>query len=547
MTRPLGSLDFFVLEATDCLGRIEQLVAAFETPPADELLRAARALRGAAVLAQHVEIAEAAAGFELVARALKTGLRWDATRRQQTHQAVESFRFVVRSATQWSDAAAERARSVGRILVAVAGDDSPVVAVVPSGADALLASSVRAFIAREGALVASALAEAARRLREHPEQIDALQEAARRLMALRGLGEIRELSPLPEILDAIELLADDVPRIGAPPPALAQIADASAAALARVCREVAGDGRPSPEAPDARHLISLVFEAVAVERDVLPIAALLATDAPLPIAPDDDGRHPMGALALVSLGEHLTQTADVLARAPRLMQRELRGYAVVGMLRRTASLGGAPALGLRSLLRGVRAALAAGMLRDDPPRLAAVLREAAALLRQVSDATDRRNLSRQLAQLGQRLADATRARIAEPVTPMVVPAMQTPVEPPPKAPPVDDLTVSILDLLAEGETPIVPINRLVATAPPPDLLVESWRAYEAFVSALPVEATIPVVPIAELLFRGAAAQQRARHVTQDLQHLVRNEAPFDALAPLIDELRDLLDLADAAL
>lgn len=560
MTRPLGSVDFFVLEAGDCLNRIEQLVAAFETPPADELLRAARALRGAAVLAQQAEIAEAAAGFESVGRALRDGLVWDGQRRQRTHQAAESFRLVVRAAPNWTDADAERARSVGRILASVAGRDALPAPLAPTVGSSVLSPGVRTFIAREGALVASALAEAARRLRESPDENAALAGAARRLLALRGMGEVRELSPLPELLDAVELLAEDLPRIGAPPLQLAGIADAAAAALARVCREVAGEGRPAPEAPDARHVVSLIFEACAVERDVVIVESLVLGDLPPIVQPADDGRAPMGALPLVSLGEHLMQTADVLARTPRPIQRELRSYGAVVLLRRTAQAGGAPALGLRTLHRGLRRALAAGLLRDNAPRLAAALREAASLLRQVADATDRRMLGRQLMQIGQRLEEsAVSGAVAAGVAPVrraaESVAATSPIVPIASlAPDADESPIVPIANLAPDavESPIVPIATLAPDSEPtaiaspaldtsaPDLLLDTWRDYEAILAAQPIDPPAPPVPIASLEYRGAAALARAREVARLL-----GVSAAPATADLLAELHDLLVLADA--
>lgn len=586
MTRPLGSLDFFALEAGDCLSRIEQLVAAFETPPAEELLRAARALRGAAVLAQHAEIADAAAGFEAVGRALVRGLAWSDERRQRTHDAVEAFRLVIRSVAHWSDGDAERARGIGRTLREIAGEAAP----APSAAAAAsgtLPAGVRAFIAREGALVASALAEAARRVADAPDDVSVLQPTAKRLLALRGVGELRELAPLPDLLDAIELLADDLPRLGAPPATLGTIADAAAAALARICRDVAGPGRPAPESPDARHVITLIFEAAAVERDVVPIASLLAGDAVPPLVPENDGRPPMGALALVSLGEHLTQAADVLARTPRAAQRELRAYAALAAIRRTATLGGAPAHGLRALLRAVRAALADGLLRHDAPRLAAVLREASGLLRQVSDLTDRHTLSRQLAAAAMRLepapppatepepepvraATAPHAALVEdddPIVPIEMLLLETP-EPPAAIPvPADDRVVPMADLLAARATATtsadggdaLPMAALLAATPaasaapmppalapsPPaeDLLVSSWLAYERAAPPL-LRDTEPVpVPIESLLYRGTAALARARDVRSALLDRLGHPDPDGAAEALIRELCDLVALA----
>src|SRR6476646_8861901 len=110
MSNPLGSADFFALEAGECLDRLEQLVSRPDGPPPDELLRSARALRGSALMANHPAIARAAAGVEQLARALRDGSRtWDAGARERAGQAIDEFRHLVRAARDWSSDDAGRA------------------------------------------------------------------------------------------------------------------------------------------------------------------------------------------------------------------------------------------------------------------------------------------------------------------------------------------------------------------------------------------------------------------------------------------------------
>ena len=68
--------DFFALEAGEYLDRLDGLMQAPDViPPADELVRLARALRGSALMASQQPIARAAMGFEALARALREGRR----------------------------------------------------------------------------------------------------------------------------------------------------------------------------------------------------------------------------------------------------------------------------------------------------------------------------------------------------------------------------------------------------------------------------------------------------------------------------------------
>jgi hypothetical protein len=368
-----------------------------------------------------------------------------------------------------------------------------------------------------------------------------LQPAARRLLALRGLGDISELSPLPEVLDVIELLADDLPRVGAAPPALSSIADAAAAALARICREVAGDGVPTPDAPDSRHLLALVTESLAIERDVVPVQTLQVAGDPMPIRRDDDHGAPLSALALVSLGEHLAQAGDIIVRVPRGLTRDLRAYAAVVALRRSAA-GGAPAGALRQLLVAVREALGRGVLREAPDVLGLALREVGSLLRDTTDTTDRALLAAALADIAARLAWPMPAH-TRPPDPIGLPTKPPAVVIPPveaAAAPADESdVVPIASLLASD----APVEARVST---PGLLSVSFADYHARRSARPVEpAAASAVDIRSLCYHGQAALDRALEVRGLLGAQLAAAASLTEIRPLIDELLDLLPLTHA--
>src|SRR2546421_276330 len=71
--KPLGMSDFFALEAGEYLERLDGLLAARDSPHADELVRLARALRGSAPMANHHPIARTAAALQALARAAREG------------------------------------------------------------------------------------------------------------------------------------------------------------------------------------------------------------------------------------------------------------------------------------------------------------------------------------------------------------------------------------------------------------------------------------------------------------------------------------------
>ena len=97
------------------------------------------------------------------------------------------------------------------------------------------------------------------------------------MQSLRGLAELGELAPLPEILDGIELAVGDLTRLFAPPPGVDEVMDAAARALTRISRDVAEHGRPDPAAEESARFTDLLLRAFAVERDVVPIESLYFT------------------------------------------------------------------------------------------------------------------------------------------------------------------------------------------------------------------------------------------------------------------------------
>src|SRR5213592_1897343 len=146
---PLGMRDFFALEAGEYLDRLDALLQAQTTPPADELVRLARALRGSALMASHQAIAHAAMGLEALARSVREGRRpWDAATKQITTRAIDDLKIFVRKAASWTDADTARAEALASQLEQLGGRPSGQV----RAAEALgLDAGARAFVAREGA------------------------------------------------------------------------------------------------------------------------------------------------------------------------------------------------------------------------------------------------------------------------------------------------------------------------------------------------------------------------------------------------------------
>jgi hypothetical protein len=573
MTNPLAAADFFALEAGECLDRLESLVGRPDGPPGDELLRTARVLRGSALMAGQQPIARAAAGLEALARAYRDGRRgWDPATREQAAQAVEEFRLLVRRVREWGEAETARTVRLGLSLESLAGRTTPEPA-ARRDEHGNLNTGVRAFVAREGALIASALDRAARALRTSPADREPLYTVIRRMQSLRGLAELGELVPLPEILDGIELAVGDLTRLFAPPPGVDEVMAAASLALTRISRDIADHGRPEAETEEARRFTELLLRAFAVERDVVPIESLYFTGDPEPSSPPVSQPQfaapaPLGPLELVSHGEHLCQSADLIARSRSSIERDLRLYHLLGSLRLAGTPGADPvASALVVFARSAREALAAGVAVRSTPALVSCLREAGELLRAVADADDRMLISRRILDAAYRLDGL---RLAEASPPPPVPAAWRPASEPelPIVPVAsllyDDEPVVSLERRASddpgpaAESDVVPIESLA----PDGGLEASFQTYDrlrreravpqpsldalvgrALAATSPVAEETVTVEIGALCYRGRPALERAAAIRQQLADELARNGGLASIQPLLQELLDLVPLA----
>jgi hypothetical protein len=578
MTNPLAAADFFALEAGECLDRLETLVGRPDGPPAEEFLRTARVLRGSALMASQQPIARAAAGLEGLARAYRDGRRpWDPATREQAAQAIEEFRLLVRRVREWGEPETARSVRLGLALESLAGRGAGAAPGEPAprrDEHGELSTGVRAFVAREGALIASALDRAARALRAVPADREPLYTVIRRMQSLRGLAELSELAPLPEILDGIELAVGDLTRLFAPPPGVDEVIATASLALTRISRDIAEHGRPAPETEEAQRFTELLLRAFAVERDVVPIESLYFADDPAPMIPPPSQPQfappaPLGPLELVSHGEHLCQSADLIARSRSAVERDLRLYHLLGTLRSAATPGSDPVAGaLVVFARSAREALAAGVAARATPALVSCLREAGELLRAVADADDRMLISRRILDAAYRLDGL---RMAEGGAPPAAASASTPSPPAPPVVPIEslgyeDAVVPIESLLLEEA--VVPIESLgydrpAETPAPAGGLEASYRTFDRLrrergdqspsLEALVGRALAAVVPppsegtvtieIGALCYRGRPALERAAAVRQQLADELARNGGLDAIQPLLQELLDLVPLA----
>ncbi|HXG43187.1 MAG TPA: hypothetical protein VNJ71_00370 [Gemmatimonadales bacterium] len=536
MTQPLAMDDFFILEAGEYLERMGIMVASESPPSADELVRFTRALRGSALMANQHAIARAAGGLEQLVRAYREGRRgWDPDLASLCIEAVGTLRALVEGVRHWTADHAARAERLVAMLEGSAGSaPRPAAGAPPAASEA----GVRAFLAREAAAVGSALDQAARSLRATPGATDAAQMVLRRMQPLRGLAALADYPPLVELLDGIEGSVAALSRFELGAPEIANRFEAAAKALGRAARDIAEIGRPEPEAAEFRAFAALLL-ATSEAAPVVPIEQLFyAGEDGIVLRgtpPRGTQAHTLAPLSIVSRGEHLRQVADEIAHAASPTQRELRLHTLMADLRVLAS-GLQPPLerAVEHFAGAARAAIARGGAARDPGRFAELLGEAGARLRAASDTVDPASLARHF----EELADAMGTVGTEPA-------------------PVTAVASGQIDT---DELPIVPIESLELTEETPDLAA-SWTEYEALLSGAragaatageraPAPAAVaaregpPIVDIDSILYRGRSALERAQEVGSELRRALAGAASGTALRPLVEELLDLVTLAE---
>ncbi len=314
--------ELFAVEAEEFLADLERLTAGREIEDVERLVRGARSLRGAAMFAGFGTYARAAAGLEALARQLRAGgLTWDSATRDAVLGAIEGLRALLPQGTRWDAASDREALALAERLERIGGSGPR----PPAETAAPLTAGVRSFVARESALIAGSLERAARALSPLPPT-EALAAVLERMRSLRGLGSSAELSPLPELLDAMEVATRTLLGDTPPPPDVADLFDEAARVLGVMARAIGEQGRVAPPAELDRVALHLLT-AYTQERDVVPIASLAADGEPLivhqgtPPPPNDAAPVP---IELVGVGDHLLLIADTLARPIPPVVRDLR-------------------------------------------------------------------------------------------------------------------------------------------------------------------------------------------------------------------------------
>jgi hypothetical protein len=571
--------EFFGLEAGEYLADLGPIAAARELPDAEHLVRGARALRGAALMAGLGTFARAAAGLEGIARQVRDhALAWEPAAREAWSEGLATLRGLVPRATTWDANDDRLALALVDRLERVAGGSSARPA-VPTTPPASLTAGVRAFIARESALIAGSFAQAARALAPTPPPA-ALTAVLERMQSLRGLGASAELSPLPELLDAMELATRTLLGDAPPPPDVAAIFADAADAMSAIAKSLADGGQISLP-PTLERVAARLLDTYAAESDVVPIA-LLAPNGEASILQHGIAPVPAGDLApvaveLVSVGDHLLMSAEALARPTSSIARDLRLF----VLHRTLSTmppRSATGRFLAPIAEAITAAIGHGVAVARPEAFLSMLHDCGRFLVDSGSVSDKRELSRQRDQIAAAIIRPDTLALSaaaeqEGEAPIVDIAALAPddssdgdviISIDALAPDDDTSIVSIESLAFESaESPVVSIESLAPSAAAPGALERAFvrrsellreRAAETPSldvltgqgDGLPAETVI--LPVADLLYRGEAALDRADVVRAEIDAILAEPVvSLDALRPWINELLDLVSLArDAA-
>jgi chemotaxis protein histidine kinase CheA len=542
--------DFFALEAGEYLDRLDGLLQT-PTPAAEEMVRLARALRGSALMANQQPIARAAMGLEALARGLREGRRqWDVATKQLATRAVDDLKVFIRKVATWTNDDTVKAETLAAQLEQLGGmgggggggarASGQARAAEITGLDA----GARAFVAREGAAIASALDRAGRALRTNPLAHDPLQAVLKAIQPLRGLAALNDLPPLPDLLEGIERVIAELSRTGATPaPAaglgdrIAELFQMAATSIAHAAREVAERGRPDAESAEFRRFAELLMQFMESESppppEVVPIERVATmVRRGTPPAGAADRPEGLARAELVSHGEHLRQAADSLEHAPSATQRELRAHTLGGTFRALSAAGGGGGGGpvaerVAEFAQAAREAVTSGIAVNNHVQFATEVRRAGEIL-SASGTGDETATAAALAAVTLAVRRLGGGKPAAAPLPQPPPTPTKPPPPPALAEASPDIAGSwtvYQRMVAAGIGP-ASLEELISGTPTP------------LPRAMPRGNGSEAVDIRTLLYKGARARQRA----QELRELAKRSSG-ETLRAIIDEVCDLVVLA----
>lgn len=199
MTGSPELLEFYLVEATEYLDALDQLVAGTGAPPdGNAFIATARALRGASSMAKVAPIEQIASLIEQLAHGVRDGdLRWTVDLHRVLRLTVDDLRFLVRGVRTWGEREAARADARLADLQRCLPNEERRSAAPDAAATAPV------FIALQSSAIAAELDAFV----ANPRHKRALDDALTRARTMRGIAGIGDFPPLADVADAIDRTA----------------------------------------------------------------------------------------------------------------------------------------------------------------------------------------------------------------------------------------------------------------------------------------------------------------------------------------------------
>lgn len=522
-------LDFYVVEATEYIDRIDALVtrAGASAPDGQSLVSAARALRGSSTMAKAEGMATVALALEHVARGVRDGtITWTPAVQGALVSAVDDLRILLRNLRVWGPNEQTRATfRVDELRDLVPGDTLAGARLTPTPA---AGTATPVFISLQATAIASALEQYLRA----PSERHALDDALARVRTLRGIAAVSELPPLGDVADLLERAIVGLPAGAKPNAQQREMLVAAAGVLARSADELRTLGKPTVSTPELARFAA----AAAITHNVEPSVAetivsieelyfsdagphVLQRGSPPAASPADRFR-----TETVTRSEHLVRlVAEAKAATTDVgrerTERELRS--TLRQLEQTAATLGESAA---EAFFG-EAAMAPSILA---PRRLNALEAAAQLL-----------LAPANGELAQALASLTRSFTTPPSSAATPSAPSEPGSRPVSAAGAQQ---------APSAAPAAPRRQSITpTGKELRALLQTGIAGFQPLSQSPLSEPASlgdddIVPIESLLYRGRAALERAIAVRDEMQRASKSGSGAPDAAALA-ELFDLLELA----
>ena len=542
MTAPVGRREFFALEAGEYLERLALLVGGAEPPAAEELVRHARALRGAALMAGPPGYSTAAGAIESTSKAFRDqALDWTPGLAERLAHAIEDCKGLLRRVREWTDTDTQHCERIAEQLETEPGSRDRRRGYDRAAGNGLTAG-VRTYVAREAAAVAGSLDQVADAVERDPDR-ETAEPLLQRLQPLRGLGALPGLSPLPELLETLDLAIATTGKSGAWSPLAGKALRVVGAALARMARDIAELGIPQHDSTEVVQAAELMRDAFLAEDDVVEIASLFASGDRTPVVVRGAPPVPRvaagdAAIEMVSLADRLRQAAEQtrghLPRSARALQLQSLVLALRG-----SPCTPAVQQGTGELFRRLDREAMSGRALKAPDAFAGLLREAADLLAGAADAGGTAALPEILAPLVERLDRMGGIADTDEVEIMPIEALAPEPDRDGDVVPIESLLYSAVPAAAPG---FLPFEQTFST-----YFRLMQQEADAAGPIVPIESLAPaeeeLVPIQSLLYRGRRALERADMVRRELDLARRTRADLSEMETLIAELLDLVPLA----